>query len=48
MITTIYNLSQKLQRNSSKHARLGNTLRMKAYYYASDALLEVKTFLQSL
>jgi len=48
MITTIFHLSQKLQRHSAKHARLGNTLRMKAYYYASNSLLEVKTFLQSL
>ena len=48
MIITIFNLSQTLQRHSAKHARLGNTLRMKAYYYTSNALLEAKTFLQSL
>ena len=48
MITTIYKLSQRFYNRSCKHARLGNTLRMKGYYHASNALLEAKTFLQSL
>jgi len=48
MITTIYNLSQNLFRHSAFHAQRNNTLRMKGYYYASQALLEVKTFIQSL
>jgi hypothetical protein len=48
MITTIFNLSQSFYNLSCFHARKQNTLRMKAYYYASNALLEAKTFLQSL
>ena len=47
MITTIYNLSQKFYNLSAFHARNQNTLRMKVYYYISNALLEAKTFIQS-
>ena len=48
MILQIFLLSQHLYNQSAKHSRLGNTLRMKGYYYMSNALLEAKTFLQSI
>jgi len=48
MITTIFNLSQNFYNLSCYHARQQNTLRMKACFYISNALLEVKTFLQSI
>lgn len=48
MISTIYNLSQNFYNLSCFHARRQNTLRMKGYYHISNALLEAKTFLQSL
>lgn len=43
----LYKISRNLYNRSCYHACRGNTLRMKAYYYASSALLEVKTFVQS-
>ena len=48
MITTIYNLSHRLYLLSAKHGRLGNPIREKSYFYISNALLEIKTFIQSL
>ena len=44
---TLYKLSRNLYNRSCYHACRGNTLRMKAYYNMSNALLEVKTFIQS-
>lgn len=44
---TLYKISSKFYNRSCYHACRGNTLRMKAYYYASNALLEAKSFLQS-
>ena len=47
MIIVIYNLSQHFFNLSAFHARHGNRVRMVINYYLSQALLHLKTWLQS-